>query len=212
MKNYLTEFVGTFLFVLSIALAVANAGPMAPLAIGGALMCVVYMGGHISGGHYNPAVSLAVYLRGGISSTVLLGYAVAQLAGAATAAAIANNLVGAVFVAAPGAEVSVASALVVEVLFTFALALVVLNVATDKAVEGNSFYGLAIGFTVVVAAFAGGSISGGAFNPAVGLGPAIASMGKASISHVWLYAVGPLAGGALAAVVYRAQHPGEAQG
>jgi aquaporin Z len=100
------------------------------------------------------------------------------------------------------------AALLVEVLFTFALALVVLNVATDPKTEGNSYYGLAIGFTVFVGAAAGGGISGGAFNPAVGLGPAIvhAVNGGGSIADVWLYLVGPLAGGALAAVVYRQQH------
>lgn len=207
MKNYITELVGTFLFVFAIALAVANAGALAPLAIGCALMCVVYMGGHISGGHYNPAVTLAVYLRGKIDGGEAIRYVVAQLAGAAIAALIAAAVTGQVFVAAPPAGFDPLAALVVETVFTFALCLVVLNVATDDAVANNSFYGLAIGFTVVVAAFAGGSISGGAFNPAVGLGPALVAIGRASVSHAWLYAAGPFAGGALASVVYRLQHP-----
>ncbi len=207
MKNYITELVGTFLFVFSIALAVAHAGAMAPLVIGAALMCVVYMGGHISGGHYNPAVTLAVFLRGKISAKDGLMYVVFQIAGAMVAARVAGLVTEQAFVAAPGAGVSVLSSLIVEVVFTFALCLVVLNVATDDEVSGNSFYGLAIGFTIVVAAFAGGSVSGGAFNPAVGLGPAIVAIGHKSISHVWLYVVGPFAGAGLAAAVYRLQHP-----
>jgi glycerol uptake facilitator-like aquaporin len=111
--------------------------------------------------------------------------------------------------AVPAAGATVGAALLVETIFTFALALMVLNVATDTAVSGNSFYGIAIGFTVVVAAFAGGSISGGAFNPAVGLGPALVAFSSKSIGHVWIYAAGPLLGGALASVVYGRQHPAE---
>jgi aquaporin Z len=204
MKNFVTEFVGTFLFVFSIALAVAHAGAMAPLVIGSALMCVVYMGGHISGGHYNPAVTLAVYLRGKIPALEALGYAGSQLAGATLASLVGELVTRRALVVAPPAGGDTVSALLVEFVFTFALALVVLNVATDKAVANNSFYGLAIGFTVVVAAFAGGPVSGGAFNPAVGLGPALAS---GSLSHVWLYLVGPLSGAALAALVFIIQHP-----
>lgn len=207
MKNELTEFVGTFLFVFTIALAVAHAGAVAPLAIGAALMCVVYMGGHISGGHYNPAVTLAVLLRGKIAGGDALRYVVAQIAGAVVAALAANAVTGSPFVAAPAAAFDPIAAILVEVIFTFALALVVLNVATDDTTRGNSFYGLAIGFTVVVAAFAGGPVSGGAFNPAVGLGPALAAVGRAPIGHTWVYAVGPFAGAALAAATYRAQHP-----
>lgn len=207
MKNYVTEFVGTLLFVFSIALAVAHAGPFAPLAIGAALMCVVYMGGHISGGHYNPAVTLAVFLRGKIGGRDAGIYAVVQILGAAVAGLLASMVTQKAFVAAPAAEVM--PSLIVEVVFTFALCLVVLNVATDEKVEGNSFYGLAIGFTVVVGAFAGGSVSGGAYNPAVGIGPALAAIGQVPIDHIWLYAVGPLTGGALAAGVYKMQHPAD---
>lgn len=205
MKNLVTEFVGTFIFVFSIALAIVHAGAMAPLVIGSALMCVVYMGGHISGGHYNPAVTLAVYLRGKIRGPAALGYAAAQLAGATFAAMLGELVTRKALVVAPPTGYDTLSVLVVETVFTFALALVVLNVATDEKVAKNSFYGLAIGFTVVIAAFAGGSVSGGAFNPAVGLGPALAALGP--LSHVWLYLVGPLCGAALASFVYVLQHP-----
>ncbi|MCY1058926.1 aquaporin [Nannocystis sp. SCPEA4] len=209
MKSYITEFVGTFLFVFSIALAVAHAGALAPLVIGAALMSMVYMGGHISGGHYNPAVTLAVYLRGKLGLTTALGYAGSQFAGATLAAALAPIVTHQAFLVAPGTS-DLTSALMVETLFTFALVLVVLDVATDDAVAKNSFYGLAIGFTIVVAAFAGGSVSGGAFNPAVGLGAAAAALDSAVLGHAWLYLVGPVCGALLATLVYHLQHPNEA--
>ncbi|MBL4684644.1 MAG: aquaporin, partial [Nannocystaceae bacterium] len=131
MKNIITEFTGTLLFVLSIALAVAHAGAMAPLAIGAALMCVVYMGGHISGGHYNPAVTLAVLLRRKISAGDALQYVAAQMSGAMVGAWLATGVTGTVFVAAPDPAASISAVLTVEVAFTFMLALVVLNTATD---------------------------------------------------------------------------------
>lgn len=217
MKKYLTEFLGTFFLVLAVCLTVLAKVPLAPLAIGCALMIMVYMGGHVSGAHYNPAVSLAVLLRGKLSPAEFVPYLLAQVAGALAAAGLAylvleGYVVNGVkversFALAPGEGVSVVGALLTEIVFTFALALVVLNVATAKKTEGNSFYGLAIGFTVVVAAFAGGGISGGAFNPAVGLGPTLvhALVGNGSLGNLWLYLVGPLVGGALAAVVFKIQ-------
>jgi aquaporin Z len=181
--------------------------PMAPLAIGCSLMVMVYMGGHISGGHYNPAVSLAVLLRGKMPGKDFIPYVVAQVLGAIVAAYLSSVIFGRTIPIAPSANASVLAALLVEILFTFALALVVLNVATHPDVKGNSFYGLAIGFTIVVAAFAGGGISGGAFNPAVGTGITVvhALLGGGSFASWWLYLVGPFAGGALAAVVYKIQ-------
>lgn len=207
MRSYLTEFVGTTLFVLSIALVVVMGHPLAPLAIGSALMVMVYMGGHISGGHYNPAVSLAAMMAGALPRNQLLPYWVAQVLGALTGAILARVIIGQTFAPAPGVGVSVAPALLAEVLYTFALCLVVLNTAVSKKTAGNSYYGLAIGFTIVVAAFSAGSISGGAFNPAVGTGPILAHtlLGGGSPQWLWLYWVGPLAGGALAAMVFAVQ-------
>ena len=210
MRNYLTEFIGTFFLVLTIGLTVLGATPLAPLAIGASLMVMVYMGGHVSGGHYNPAVSLAVLMRGKMSSTSeFLGYVISQCAGAVVAALVVYFIVGRTFAPAPAATASVAASLLVELLYTFALALVyvVLNVATAKATDGNSYFGLAIGFTVVVAAFAGGPISGGAFNPAVGFGPILVDtlLGGGSFANLWIYIVAPLAGGALAATVFGMQ-------
>lgn len=207
MRNYITEVVGSFIFVFSIALAAVHAGPLAPLVFGAALMCVVYMGAHISGAHYNPAVTLAVFLRGRITGSRALGYVIAQFAGSTAAAALAGRVTHRAFVVAPPADFDVVAALLVEAIFTYALTLVVLNVATDDAVERNSFYGLAIGFTAAVGAFAAGPISGGAFNPAVGLGAAWAAIGSAPAVHTWLYLVGPFCGAVFAALTYHLQHP-----
>jgi aquaporin Z len=207
VRSYLTEFVGTTLFVLSIGLVVVMGHPLAPLAIGSALMVMVYMGGHISGGHYNPAVSLAAMMAGALPRSRLLPYWAAQVLGALTGAILARVIIGQTFAPAPGIGVSILPALLAEVLYTFALCLVVLNTAVSKRTAGNSYYGLAIGFTIVVAAFSAGSVSGGAFNPAVGSGPIIAHtlLGGGTLKWIWLYWVGPLAGGALAAMVFAVQ-------
>ncbi len=210
MKNYLTEFIGTFFLVLTIGLTVIAQSPFAPLAIGSALMVMVFMGGHISGAHYNPAVSLAVFLRGRMDSAKeMVYYWIAQILGAFVAAGVVYLCVSNTFAPAPGADASMLGVLLVEFLFTFALALVVLNTATAKGTEGNSFYGLAIGFTVMVGAFAGGEISGGAFNPAVGVGPILMDViaGDGAIGNIWIYLVAPLAGGAVAAYVFKFQNP-----
>lgn len=212
MRNYLTEFIGTFFLVLTIGLTVVAESQFAPLAIGSVLMVMVYMGGHISGGHYNPAVSLAVALRGEFAWSQLVPYWLSQIVGAFVASLAVLSVTGSTFVPAPGEGVAVGNALLIECLFTFALALVVCNSATVKATAGNSFYGLAIGFTIVVAAFAGGAISGGAFNPAVGVGPILLSVfaGQGGIDNLWLYLVGPLIGGFVAALVSNFQHREEA--
>jgi len=207
MNRYLTEFTGTFFLVFTIGCSVLVGTPMAPLAIGVTLMVMVYMGGHISGAHYNPAVSLGLLLRGSFAASEYGPYVAAQLLGAVVASLAVWLVTGKTFVPAPGAGVSFVAALLVEILYTTALVLVVMNVATSPDTAGNSFYGLAIGFTVAAGAFAGGPISGGAFNPAVGLGPALvhAIVGHGSITHVWLYIVGPAAGAVLAAAIFKVQ-------
>lgn len=208
-RKLVTEVIGTFFLVLTIGLVVVSQLPLAPLPIGAVLMVMVYMGGHISGAHYNPAVTLAVMLRRRIAGGEAAAYMLAQLGGAVLASLVVYALAGQTFVAAPAPGVPASVAIVVEALFTFALALVVLNVATAVETEGNSYFGLAIGFTVTAGAFAGGPISGGAFNPAVGIGPAMvaAALGGVPVGHVWIYLVGPLIGGAAAAGVFMLQHP-----
>ena len=211
MKNYLTEVIGTFFLVLTIGLTALSGTPMAPLAIGSVLMIMVYMGGHVSGGHYNPAVSLGVMLRGKLEGKELIPYWLSQIVGACLASVAVYLILGQTFAPAPSPDAGTVGALAVELLFTFALVLVVLQTTTSSKTEGNSFYGLAIGFTVMVGAFAGGPVSGGAFNPAVGIGPILldALAGDGSFANLWLYLVGPLAGGALAAAVFKIQSPDE---
>jgi aquaporin Z len=208
MKRYVTELIGTFFLVFTIGLTTTAQAPLAALAVGGMLMVMVYMGGPISGGHYNPAVSLAVMLRGKLSAVDFVPYVVAQVGGAIGAAYLTFIITGKTFAPAPAANVLPFVAILVEGIFTFALALVVLNVATSKATEGNSYYGLAIGFTVMVATLAGGNISGGAFNPAVGVGPISTQfwLGQGALDHVGYYIVGPFLGAGLAAVVFAIQH------
>jgi len=205
MKKYLVEFIGTFFLVLTIGMSVIDPGigSFAPLAIGSALMIMVYAGGHVSGGHYNPAVTLAVWLRGSCPAADVLPYWISQIAGALAASALALYLKG--NPAVTPQEINVVHALVAEFVGTFALAYVVLNVATAKRTAGNSNYGLAIGFTVMVMAFALGGISGGAFNPAVATGISFMHLEKAA--NFWLYLAGDLAGGALAAVTFKFINP-----
>ncbi len=204
MKKPLVEFIGTFFLVFTIGMTVIapGAGAMAPLAIGSVLAVMIFAGGHISGGHFNPAVTLGVFLRGKCVGKDLLLYWIAQLAAALVAAVAVQYLKPTEELANLVAKVpAVGPALLVEFLFTFALVWVVLNAATAKGTAGNSFYGLAIGFTVLVGAYAVGSISGGAFNPAVALG--ITLLGLSAWNSLWVFVVANLAGGAVAATAFK---------
>jgi aquaporin Z len=196
-RKLVVEFIGTFFLVFTICETAKTADGFAPLAIGAVLMVMVYAGAHISGAHYNPAVSTAVMLRGKLLSGEWLPYVVAQLVGAVLGAAFARIVIGA---GHAGPTPGVGRQLLAEFLFTFALAYVVLNVATARGTDGNSFYGLAIGFTVVAGAYAVGSVSGGAFNPAVAFGAMV--FGILKWSHIWIYLLANFLGGALAAYVF----------
>ena len=166
-------------------------------------MVMIFAGGHISGGHYNPAVTLAVWLRGRCAFKDAVIYVLAQaLAGLVAAFAVLYLKGNPALHADP---LKPLPSLLAEFLFTFALAYVVLNVATAKGTKDNSFYGLAIGFTVMTGAFAVGGISGGAFNPAVAEG--ITVMGLANPQSIWIYLVADFAGGAVAAIVFRLLNP-----
>jgi len=206
MNKYLTELIGTFFLVLTVGCTVLGHAALPPLAIGAALMVMVFAGGHISGGHYNPAVTLAVWLRGRCETKDVLPYWAAQVAGAVLAALAATCLYG----YGAGASVSFngRAALLAEFLFTFALCYVVLNVATAKGTAGNSFYGLAIGMTVMTGAFAVGGISGGVFNPAVAVG--ISIMQLSDWSHLWIFLVANFGGAAVAAMVFKLNNPRDA--
>ena len=205
MKKYIVEFIGTFFLVFTVGMVTIEpgAGVLAPLAIGSVLAVMIYAGGHISGGHYNPAVTVAVWLRSKSATKDVVSYIVAQVAAGVLAAFLALFLKGnpAVTSAAP----DVLPALLAEFVFTFALCFVVLNVTTAKGTEGNSYYGFAIGFTVLAGAYAVGSISGAAFNPAVALG--ITVMGLSAVANIWIFLVANLLGGAVAAVAFKAVNP-----
>lgn len=201
MRKLAVEAIGTFFLVLTIGLVVIEpgAGTLAPIAIGGVLMALVYAGGHISGAHYNPAVTLAVLIRGKTTAAELGGYWAAQVGGAALAAL----LVGVMKDTAPvAADPDIVRAFIAELLFTFALAFVILNVATTRGTEGNSYYGLAIGLTVLTGAYAVGGISGGAFNPAVATGLVV--MGLVRAETIWIYLLANFFGAASAAMLFTA--------
>jgi aquaporin Z len=202
----LTEFVGTFAFLAVIALS-GGAGALAPVAVGLALAAMVYMGGHVSGANYNPAVSLALFLRGVLSPAALVAYWAAQLLAGAAAFGFALAISGRTPGIHPGSGVSWEAAIAAEAVFTTALALVVLNVAATRETAGNSYYGLAIGFTVAAGAFAVGPVSGAALNPAVAFGATLVASvsGRGGWSDLWIYVVAPLAGAALAAGIHALQ-------
>lgn len=202
MKKYLVEFIGTFFLVFTVGMTVRTGAALAPLAIGASLMVMIFAGGHVSGAHFNPAVSLAVFIRGKLDTKDLIPYWVVQFVAGFVAAIVVTYLIGNK-PAAPAVHGTVPS-IIVEFLFTFALAWVVLNVATHKSTAGNSFYGLAIGTTVMTGAIAVGGISGGAFNPAVGLG--VFTMGLESAKQLGLYLGADLVGGAAAAIAYKVIH------
>jgi aquaporin Z len=205
MNKYIAEFIGTFFLVLTIGCTGvgAGAGVIAPLAIGAALMVMVFAGGHISGAHYNPAVTLGVLIRGKVNGADVVPYMVAQLAGAMIAALAVKFLRAGV--AVTPITPHVCPALLAEFLFTFALVYVVLNAATAEGTSGNSFYGLAIGMTVMTGAFAVGDISGGAFNPAVALG--ICLLGISSWANIWIYLLADFTAAVLAAVIFQLINP-----
>ena len=199
MKKYITEFIGTFFLVLVIALS------RNPIAIGAVLTALVYMGGYISGAHYNPAVTVGLLISKKIKAPVAARYIIAQFLGSIAASFVFFVVTKAVFIPTPGIGVSLFAAILVELVFTFLLVSVVLHTAATEKTKGNNYYGLAIGFTVLAAAFAGGRISGGAYNPAVGVGPLLFDITHFSVRMVSLvtYLVGPFAGSFLAGFVYK---------
>jgi aquaporin Z len=207
--KYAVEAIGTFFLVFTVGASVGSASPFAPLAIGAVLMVMIYAGGHLSGGHYNPAVTLAVLVRRRIGLRDAVAYWVAQFGAGLLASAVVRTFVDPARRPATAAMMLtghiLVATLVVELLFTFALCYVVLNVATSKDHPDNQFYGLAIGFTVVSGAFAVGAISGGAFNPAVSFGAAV--MGLSAWQTLWVYLLAQTVAGIAAGLTFLALNP-----
>lgn len=201
MNRYIVEFIGTFFLMFTIGVVVLDQsiGNFAPLAIGLVLTAMVFAGGHISGAHYNPAVTISFWLRGNFRSADIFPYIFAQMTGASFAALLAFYLVG--NGPAELLEIKTLQALVSETIFTFALVFVILNVATSGGTSGNSYYGLAIGFIVAAGVFCVGKISGAVFNPAVAVG--ITTIGFSKISNMWIYFLANISGGVLATVVFK---------
>ena len=206
MKNYLTELIGTFFLVLTVVLSV-HYNSIPGLAIGAVLMTMVYMGGPISGGHYNPGVSLGVAVRGKLSYGQMVGYWIAQLVGGILAALVGWLLVGRASVVGIHAftDIGIARALIAEFVYSFALVLTVLATATSARTAGNSYFGLAIGFTVGAGVLAVGALTGATFNGAVGLG--ICIFGLSAWTNLWIYIVANLLGGIAAAFAFRVMSP-----
>jgi aquaporin Z len=207
-RKYVAELIGTFVLVFTVGSTIFATGTLDPLAVGAVIMVLIYAIGHISGGHINPAVTLGVLVRGRIGLRDAVGYWVVQLVGGVLAALLARWLFAPVHVTVKALSGhAMGAAFVAELLFTFALVFVMLNVATSKDHPGNSFYGLAIGFTVLAGAVAVGGISGGVFNPAVFLGGAV--MGAFAWSTIWVYLVAEVLAGVLAGLAFRALNPAD---
>ncbi|MDQ3015415.1 MAG: aquaporin [Bacteroidota bacterium] len=202
-RKYVVEFVGTFFLLMSFCMATSGGlGQFAPLAIGATLMVMVYAGGHISGAHFNPAVSLACYLRGKLKAGDLLPFIVAQCLGGVLAVMLSGFFLESIGTAAPAPkELNIVPALIAEVLGTIAVVYVYLNVYTAQRTAGNSYYGLAIGFVLMACLYVFGNISGGAFNPAIALGMTMADY--TSWSSIWVFLVANFGGGALAAFLFQ---------
>ncbi len=207
IAKYIAEFIGAFFLVLTIGCTVIPGSPgvIAPLAIAAILMTMIYAFGHISGGHFNPGVTVGVLVRGRCSPKDAAAYIVAQLAGAALAALVVGVLVG-----YPQTMITIKdikAALLAEFLFSFALASVVLHVATAKGNAGNSFFGVSIAAVVLAGAFAVGGISGGAFNSAVALGAGMMKM--VALADIWIHVLANLSAGAVAGLLFRAMLPND---
>ncbi len=201
MKAYIFECIGTFFLVLTIALS------KDPLAIGLVLTCLVYAGASVSGAHYNPAVSFTLYLRNILTLEKLKGYIISQSLGALAAVTVSTVIFHTTLQVQPGASISWLSALIAEFLYTFLLLSVILHVAASKKTQGNNYFGLAIGITVFAGAKSVGVLSGGAFNPAVGIAPLLANIflnGRpVDPSLFFLYTIGPVCAAFVAAYVHR---------
>lgn len=202
-RKYLVEFIGTFFLVMTVGCTAyfGHPGVIAPIAIGAALMVMVYAGGHISGGHYNPAVSLAAAIRGALEWGDFIPYIISQFLGGTLGAILVIFLSGA-RAEVPGCPFGIIPMIISEFLITFTLCYVVLLTATSERTAGNSYFGLAIGSTVMTGAFAvGGILCYGAFNPAVAL--ALGTLGASCWAYIFITMGANILGGISAAFIYK---------
>ncbi len=199
MTRYLTEGVGTYFLVLTIGSTAIPGMPgvLPPLAVGAVLTALIYSGGPISGAHYNPAVTIAICMRGELETRDVIPYWVSQLVGASLAAMTVGYLRG-----APEAvsAMAIGPALVAEFVFTFLLCWVILTAVFARGTS-HALAAPAIGLTVMAGAFAVGDISGAAFNPAVAL--SFSLMGMSAWSTIWVFLVANVSAAVVAAVVFK---------
>jgi aquaporin Z len=212
-RKLIAEFIGTLFLTLTVCMTsyAKVSSDLQPLAIGVVLIGLIYAGGYISGAIFNPAVTVAIWLRGRLNTKEAGTYMVAQFLGGIAAALLTMVLTSAkpiVFpIASPPQYFGIVPAVLAEILGAFALVWVVLNVATSKSTENNSFYGLSVGFTVVGLVYTLGSVSGSVFNPAVAVATNVAQLGN--WSNMWIYLIGGFGGAALAGIVYKFVNPEE---
>mgnify|MGYP001357195195 FL=1 len=201
-QKLIAEFIGTFFLALTICTAAVHgsAGEYAPFAIAATLMVMIYGVGHISGAHFNPAVTVAVWLRGACEKEDVFPYIAAQVIAGILAAFASENLLF-VETSVNALEMDATQAVSAEFLYTFALVFVILNVATTESTDGNGYYGAAISFVVLAGALTVGEISGGSFNPAV-TGALFAS-GFVEAADLWMHLVPQFVAGILAFQAYK---------
>jgi aquaporin Z len=205
MRKYINEFIGTFFLVLTMVMVCYNGTPtgFAPLAIGIAMAAMIHAGAHISGAHYNPAVTIAFFMQKKISLNDGVAYMAAQIIGAVFAAFTAMTLLGGVAESTdprPFQFQSPVPPLLAEFIGTFVMVYVILNVAMNKSEHSKSFYGLSVGFIVIANTFVFSPVSGGGFNPAVAIG--LSSIKAFDWANLWVYCAGSILGGAVASIIF----------
>ncbi|MCL6525172.1 MAG: aquaporin [Thermoflavifilum sp.] len=208
MKNWFIEFIGTFFLVLTMLLSWHHSLELSALATGAMMMAIVYLGGRVSEGYFNPGISLGVAMQKRFSFGRMIAYWIAQFVAAICAALIGWLLIGhPQIVVQQLGQLDIVRGLVAEFLFSFVLVLTVLATAVSSRSAGNSYFGLAIGFVLFAGIASTGSLSGGAFNSATGLG--LCLFGLSAWFNIWIYIVGNLLGGIIAGLVYKAIIPAE---
>tara|TARA_B100000035_G_scaffold132123_1_gene112327 strand:- start:124 stop:753 length:630 start_codon:yes stop_codon:yes gene_type:complete len=197
-SKLIAELIGTFFLALTICTAAVHgsAGDYAPFAIAATLMVMIYAVGHISGAHFNPAVTVAVWLRGACEKSDVVPYISVQALAGVLAAIVSQEILLAHEPSVTAIDMDATNALAAEFLYTFALVYVILNVATSDATQGNGYYGAAISFVVLAGALTVGEISGGSFNPAVS--GALLVSGSIELSDLWIHLVPQFLAGVLA--------------
>ncbi len=219
LPQYLAEFIGTFFMIFfgcgSMILAQTNPaynGSFIPVVWGGAVSIMIYAVGHISGAHFNPAVTMAFWSTGRFPLKRVPGYIASQIAGALTASFVHLFIWGSEHgFGSTRLSVFLSGGFLVEVILSFALMFVIMSVATDSRAVGE-LAGIAIGSTVALAAFVGGPLTNASMNPARSLGPAVLA---GDFTNLWLYLLAPVIGTVLGAKVYdwiRCYRENEAEG